>query len=180
MFTGETKDNFDASGFHSGLRKSREAVEDRKGGIVENQADNKESDFNENIRQKRVKKVKRGVEDVDLAQVDNEMKEIAESQDIKTVEDQGFKQVEFSEGDKTKRTAQVEINRDKAMDRFFAEDFRHGYKGRQEGGADDLNLAVHSKDGRTVELNLTEIRAMEKYMEEDLANADEEQTDKAA
>ena len=121
-----------------------------------------------------------GGEKVDESGIKDEMK-VAESSGAKVVEDQGFKEVQFEDSGHTARKTQIQINREKSMDRFFSEDHKHQYRSKTEGGEDELSLAVHAQDGRTVELNLTEIRAMEKYMEEDLQKVDEgEDLDKAA
>ena len=112
------------------------------------------------------KDVKRN-EPISREGVNNEMKILETENNAHIVDENGFRQVEVSNNGHTERKAQVEINRNEAMDRFFVEDNKHQYKSKTEGGMDDLSLAINTQDGRSVELNLTDIRAMKKYMEED-------------
>lgn len=178
MFINENKDSFDASGFQSRLKQNKEDIKER-GDVQRKPEESKGADVLD--FQSKLKASRRNNEEVDRTKVDEEMHELEQTGKAKAVDDHGFKQVE-TKADKghTERKTQVEINRDQAMDRFFTEDHRHQYRSKIEGGQDDLSLAVHTEDGRTVELNLTEIRAMGKYMEEDMQKVDEgESLDKA-
>ena len=180
MFREEQKDNFDAKGFQARLHKDREesvdknkTVETRLGAPQDEENNRSTVDFQQKLSQARAKgeknqeKGRTNMEEVDKSGIEDEMRQLKQEGKAKIVKEEGFKQVE-SVGDDghTQRKTQLEINRKKAMDRFFTEDFKHEYKGKTEGGHDDLSLAVRMEDGRAVELKLDDIRAMEKYFEQ--------------
>ncbi|MBN1258779.1 hypothetical protein JXA05_03405 [Candidatus Peregrinibacteria bacterium] len=179
MFTGEQKDSFDAKSFQARLKKNRKETAEKEteekgggnSGMFELQA---------GLRQKREKET-RHTEAVDQSVVNEEMKAMDKNEKTHAIKLEGFKQVERAEGDHTKRITQVEINREKGMDRFFFEDQRKNFKGKPQGGHDDLSMAVKAEDGRAVELNLTEIRAMERFLkQQEERETEEKRLDKAA
>ncbi len=105
------------------------------------------------------------------------MRDLERTQKAHIIDEEGFRQVKTLEDHgHTRRKTQLEINREKAMDQFFVEDNKQQFRSREQGGKDDLSLAVRTEDGRTVELDLKEIRALEKYLEQQ----EEGDLDKAA
>ncbi|MBU0577469.1 hypothetical protein KJ742_03385 [Patescibacteria group bacterium] len=169
MFVNERRDNFDASGFQSRLRNDREESETKQTDQVTQQENTSADviDLQERLRQSRAKESRRQNEDADRTGIEDEMKTLEKTKKAHAVDQDGFRQVEMKKDDHTHRKAQVEINRERAMDRFFIEDHKNKYRSTLEGGHDDLSLAVKTQDGRTVELNLEEIRAMQRYMEQE-------------
>lgn len=105
---------------------------------------------------------------MDKETVENEMEAFKPDEMSHVVTVEGFRQVETKDDSgRAKRSAQVEINRDKGMERFFFEEQQHGYRGKEQGGKDDFSLAVKSESDGTVEMKLRDIRAMEKFLEEE-------------
>ncbi len=174
MFSREHRDQFDATGFQSSLRDNRVKKEEKASEQASGKdvANNNVIDLQQKLKEKRVERSgRRHGESVDRSGVEQEIHNLEEKADV--VKEEGFTQIKTSENDgRTHRKAQLEINRVKGMERFFIEDQKQQFKGKEEGGRDDLSLAVHTDDGRTVELDLIEIRAMEKYLKEEEKNSD--------
>jgi hypothetical protein len=161
MFSREQRDQFDAKGFQARLRKDRVEKQEKTLEQTSNKGITTDNMINlqQKLKEKRVEKSGR-------RHGDSVEKSGIEKADV--VKEEGFTQIKTSEDDgHIHRKAQLEINRVKGMERFFIEDQKQQFRGKEEGGRDDLSLAVHTDDGRTVELDLTEIRAMEKYLEEE-------------
>lgn len=154
MFRKVGRDKFDANSFQIQIRG--EAANDNG---VERTAKGREAN-----------------DEVDLHQIKKDTKILEEKGGAKVTEDRGFVQVESKEGDKTARKAQVTINEEDGMKRFFTEDGKHNYRAKEEGGHDDLSLAIKTDSGRTVELDLQEIQALQKHLEK---SEKEERLDKA-
>jgi hypothetical protein len=172
MFAEERHDQFDATGFQVRLQKDREESEKniKKRPVTEKETDNV-IDFQAKLKEKRTGH--RHSESVDRTALEEEMRDMEKTGQAHIVDDEGFKQVKISEEHgRTRRKAQVEINREKAMERFFIEDNRQQFKGKEQSGQDDLSLAIRAEDGRTVELDLKEIRALEEYLEQEEADLD--------
>ena len=184
MFAHEHRDQFDATDFQSRLNEDRktkkEETEEKAESIIKSSTDNVIS-LQDKMRESRTKSRRHG-KSIDRTDLKEEMRELEEFDQTKIVDEKGFRQVETSEkDDHSKRITQLQMNREKAMDHFFAEDHKRQYRSKEEGGHDDLSLAISADDGRTVELNLTEIRAMEKYLEEkEKKRIDKKNLDKAA
>ena len=108
----------------------------------------------------------RGANDrVDFNQISEDADTLEDCGQAKVVDENGFVQVESKGADGlTNREAQLTINEDEGLDRFFSEDGKHGYKSEVSGGRDDLSLAIYTKSGRTVELDLQEIQSYEEYL----------------
>lgn len=110
----------------------------------------------------------RGADDtVDVEQIEEDADLLEDAGKARVVKADGFIQVE-SEGKngETFRDAQVLINDERSMGRFMSEDGRNSYRSEEAGGNDDLSLAIHTEDNRTVELDLKEVRVLEKYLKE--------------
>ncbi len=154
MFNRVNRDSFDASSFETDLR----AKVANDNGV------------------KHIKKNRGADDEVNKKQIDNDTKILEESGKAKVSEESGFIQVESAVGNKTARQTQVTINASGGMKRFFNEDSKHNYRAEDDGGHDDLSLAIYTDAGRTVELDLQEIRVLHKHME---AQEEEDSLDKA-
>lgn len=167
MFTGEQKDSFDAKGFQARLHQDRvEKDKEEKGTIrVEGRNSSNAFELQQNLRKQQAPN--KEAESMDEGAIRKEMEKAGADGLSHSINLEGFQQVEKDEEGHTRRTAQVTINREKGMDRFLFEDQQNRFRGKKEGGKDDLSLSARTDDGRTVELNLTEIRAMEKFLEEE-------------
>ncbi len=157
MYSRVSRDSFDASSFETGLR-SKAA----------------------NDNGKELTKKGRGADDeVDRRQIEKDTKTLEESGEVKVTKDLGFIQVESAANDNNtahKIETQVTINEDRGMERLLSEEASRGYRAENDGGNDDLSLAIKSKSGRT-ELDLQEIRVLHKHME---AQEEEDRLDKEA
>jgi hypothetical protein len=174
IFRNERRDDFDAKGFQARLHKDREqlAGQDKPEGPHKEGVSASVMDLQQKLVRERAKsngpeeKTRKNLHEVDKSGVEEEMSELEGSGKAHVLKEEGFKQVESIEDGRTQRKTQVEINREKGMNKFLSENSKRGFKGKAEGGKDDVSLAVHMQDGRAVELNLGDIRAMEKYFEE--------------
>jgi len=169
MFGEERHDQFDATGFQARLNEDRKTAEkSHQERSITAKKENNVIDFQQKLKEKRIQKTRGHSESVDRAGIEEEMRDLEKTQKAHVVDEEGFRQVRTSEDHgHTRRKTQLEINREKAMERFFVEDNKQQFRNREQGGQDDLSLAVRTEDGRTVELDLKEIRALEKYLEEE-------------
>jgi hypothetical protein len=150
MFNRVSRDKFDATSFEAELRAK---VANDNG-------------------TKQITKGREANDEVNFHQIEKDTATLEEAGDAKITENLGFIQVESKEGE---RTAQVTINEEEGMKRFFTEDGKHKYRSEEEGGSDDLSLAIHTDSGRTVELDLQEIQALQKHLKKN----EEERLDEA-
>lgn len=166
MLGSEKKDQFDITDFQSDLRNNRGKKEDNNPNQVSEK--NISADNIIDIQKRLAKKRSENINQI--------TQEIKPKEQARFVKEDGFKQIKTSEDDgHIHRKAQLEINRTKGMEQFFIEDGKQEFRSREDGGRDNLSLAVHADDGRTVDLDLNEIRAMKKYLEEE-QNADLDKT----
>jgi len=206
MFGEKQHDKFNATGFQARLREDREKLVDKNKTAETNQSvppkrlqrldDSFQSEettqsafrFQQKLSQVRAKSGKaqengrKTMEEVDKTGIEDEMRVLKETKKAHVVNEEGFRQIKTSKGaDHIERKAQLEINREKAMKRFFIEDNKQEFQNKEHGGHDDLSLAVRMEGGRTVELDLTEIRALGKYLEEEeKKDMEDKRLDKAA
>jgi len=174
IFRNERRDEFDAKGFQTRLHKDREQLAGKEKSEDPHEEGMSASvmDLQQKLVRARAKsnkpeeKTRKNLHEVDKSGIEEEMSELEGSGRAHVLKEEGFKQVESIEDGRTQRKTQVEINREKGMNKFLSEDSKRSFRGKAEGGKDDVSLAVHMQDGRAVELNLGDIRAMEKYFEE--------------
>ncbi|MFH0838332.1 MAG: hypothetical protein V1880_03655 [Patescibacteria group bacterium] len=155
MFSRVNRDAFDATSFEAELR---------------------ERAARENPDIKRDPKGRGTDKEVDFDQIDNDTEILETSGKARVNESLGFIQVESAVGDKTARQTQITINEDAGLHRFLGEDTKHSYRAQEAGGNDDLSLAIYSDSGRTVELDLREVRTLREYLQK----SEEEHEDQAA
>lgn len=183
MFGEEQSDNFNATGFQARLRKDREQIKEKpREQSKEKDGDTNVIDLQQKLQEKRVQKARGHTEAIDKSGIEDEMRVLKETKKARVVNEKGFRQIETSEnGDHTERKTQLEINRAEAMKQFFIEDNQQQFRSQHQGGHDDLSLAVRTEGGHTVELDLTEIRALGKYLEEEeKKDMEDKRLDKAA
>jgi len=172
MFMGAQETNFDAKGFGAKLGQDRQEARKKETEQFTPDRDSGPNDFQKELAGKRQAI---NSTEMDKEAVEDEMDAFKPDKRSHVLKVEGFRQVETQDDSgHSKRSAQVEINRDKGMERFFFEEQQHAYRGKEQGGKDDLSLAVKSEDTGVVEMKLRDIRAMEKFLEE------EEKLDKAA
>jgi hypothetical protein len=153
MFRRVNRDSFDATSFETQLRERVVA---------------------QNPHIKRDTKGRGADDEVDFSQIEGDAEILEEGGKAKVTEDTGFVQVESKgDGEKAYREAQVTINEEDGLKRFLIEDGKRDYRAEEEGGNDDVSLAIYTDSGRTVELDLQEIRALRKHLQE----SEEEQED---
>jgi hypothetical protein len=167
MFREETGNSFDAGDFQSKLKREKKELKPTKEDIPVTKPDKDGiSDFQNTLRRQRSGESEDKRES-SASETENEMKKMEKTGQARLVSEDGFKQVETNESSgMTKRKARIEINREKGINRFLVEDMKHGYHAKTEGGKDEISIAFHTSDASTVELKLSEIKAMEKYLEE--------------
>ncbi len=103
---------------------------------------------------------------VDKSAIKEEVSEMQEIGNAKMVDDRGFLEVQMDE----ERETMIQINRSEARSRLLFENQRRQYKGRQDGGKDNMTFAVKTEGSQTIELDLTQVRAMEKALEKEKAS----------
>ena len=157
MFNRASRDSFDATSFETEVREKVSAnnphiKEDPKG---------------------------RGANDeVDFSQIEEDAEILEENGKAKVIQDTGFLQIESKDSKGgLQRDIQVTINEEDGMKRFLSENSKNHFETENDGGSDDLSLAIQTDSGRTVELDLQEIRVLKKYLEK---SEEKEQNDKAA
>ena len=175
MFSSVSQKSFDASSFEDNLRKSPA----NDNGDAETQTDKIE------YKTKSIKEGAEGEGDIfekekthsrDLGKEKNSYEttrqvEEMEANGLKTKTETGFIQVEGRDG---KRNTQISINQENGIETFLSEESRHAYRSSENRGKDNLSLAIEEGgSGRTVELDLKEIRTFEKYLKS-TANEDRE------
>jgi len=194
MISGEQSNEFNSKGFQANLRKMREEKnEKRKSEGNRSKIDGFVSDnFGIISMQNRLMKKRMGAElagqndkteiqrrdakKLDKNSVEKELKIAGADEKTHIVKDEGFTQVETTqENSQSQRSAIVEINRVKGLEHWDRENLKKAYRGKQYGGKDKVSFAIKTEDGRTVELNLQQIRAMEKFIKADMQNAEDEE-----
>ncbi|MDH5596582.1 MAG: hypothetical protein OEY44_00635 [Candidatus Peregrinibacteria bacterium] len=110
------------------------------------------------------------------SEIEEDVDQLEEVKAAHVVEEEGFLQVETrgEGGNLTQRDTLVQMNDDRSLDRFMTEDSKRAYRSEKDGGTDDVSLAIQTQDGRTVELELQEIRHLEGYLNASNDNASEE------
>ena len=194
MISGEQSESFDGSGFQKNLRKMRDDKKVREKsaeGVVRKTEKTDDSAFismQNNLRNKRIQmnnmergkdedqmNIKRGTDKVDKTAVEDELKSAGAENNARILKDENFMQIEsVGEGERTQRAALVEINRVKSLEHWDRENQKKEYRGKQYGGKDKVSFSVKTDDGRTVELTLQQIRAMEKLLKADIQGTEEE------
>ena len=155
MFSRANRDTFDATSFETEVReKAVKLNPDMK-------QDLKGRDANDKV-------------DFEQIEEDAGMLEEAGSADLK--EESGFIEVRSGSGTESSRHTQVTINAERGLDRLMSEDAKKSYQAEEAGGRDDLSLAV-SNSGRTVELEMKEVRTLDEYLKQ---TEKKDQLDKAA
>jgi len=195
MISGEQSESFDGSGFQKNLRKMREdkKFKEKSESNISGKADKSDDSafaFMQNsLREKRMqmnnteynkdenqKNLRRDSEKVDKSAVDGELKTVSNDKNTRVFKDENFIQVEsVGEDEKGQRAALVEINRVKSLEHWDRENQKKEYRGKQYGGKDKVSFSVKTDDGRTVELNLRQIRAMEKLLKADIQGLDDKE-----
>ncbi|MBU0706054.1 hypothetical protein KJ657_00545 [Patescibacteria group bacterium] len=146
MFNQVNRNTFDATSFETELRKKTMKV---------------------NPEVKRDIKGRGADDEVDFEQIDNDTGILEESGKARINESLGFIQIESkAANDGAQRETQVTINEEQGMDRFLAEDSKNSYRAKEADGQDDLSLAVYTDAGRTVELDLHEVRVLKEYLKQ--------------
>jgi hypothetical protein len=193
MVAGEQNSRFNASGFQANLRQIKkdevkspnpipEKLETGKAGM------GKMLSLQDKLKQQRAQMQKSEDKDhtknagsVDVSEIKDELKSAESDGRGRVVKDEGFVQVEaVGKNGEEQRSALLEINREKSLEHFSREDQKKEYRGASQGGQDKISFAIKTDDGRTVELNLQQIRSMEKFMEEDVRNKAEATKEKKA
>lgn len=142
MFQGVNRDTFDATSFETEIRKKAmkinpEMKHDLKG---------------------------RGVDDeVDFDQIEEDTEVLERTGNANIRQDQGFIEVESNVGGQMTRHTQVTINEGRGLERLLSEDGKNNYRNTEFGGNDDLSLAVYTS-GKTIELDLREVRSLRDYL----------------
>jgi len=194
MISGEQSNEFNSKGFQANLRKMRvEKDEKRKSENNESQIDGFISDnsgiisMQNRLRKKRMDAEferqtdeteiqRRDTKKLDQNSVEKELKIAGADENTHIVKTEGFTQLETTlENEQNQRSAIVEINRIKGLENWDRENLKKAYRGRQYGGKDKVSFSIKTEDGRTVELNLQQIRAMEKFIKADIQNAEDEE-----
>ncbi len=144
MFSRATQSSFDATSFETQIRER----------VSEN-----------NSEVERSTKSREASDEVNLTQIQEDADMLEDNGKAEVIKDNGFLQVESEDqkGD-VQRDIQVTVNEEDGMKRFLSENGRHHYQAENDGGKDDLSLAIQAGSGRTVELDLQEIRALQKYL----------------
>lgn len=157
MFNKVNRNSFDATSFETQLRER--AAKD-----------------NPNI--KRDKRGRVANDEVDFSRIREDANILQEKENTKVIKKSGFIQVESQDADgNIHRDIQTTINGRASMERFLSEDGKHSYQAEQDGGKDDLSLAIWANSGRTVELDLQEIQALHKHLKK---SEKQERLDEAA
>lgn len=193
MVGGEQSENFNENSFQKNLRKVRDVKSVAK--MSDNRAPagsekSEDDDFislQNSLRRKRGQMNKaeespdtdqsglgKNVRQVDRGEVESEIKEVATDKSARVLKDENYIQIEsVGEGSKGERAALVEINRMKSLEHWDRENQKKEYRSYREGGKDKVSFSIKTDDGRTVELTLQQIRAMEKMLKADIEGADE-------
>ena len=143
MFNRSNRSTFDATSFETEIRER----------VVK-----------ENPQIKRDLKGRGANDEVDYYQIDEDTEILEDTGRADITEVNGFTQVSAENDNGTvHRETQVTINEEEGMRRLFMEEGKHSFSAEEAGGNDDMSLAV-SNGGRTVELNLKEIRLTQEYL----------------
>ncbi len=192
---GQQSDSYDASGFQSSLRKKREEKIEKEEVDEHETVDNNVIDFQQALREKREGKMdrkkrswnpfakktkpeqvgedqrgevtdiesKRTSKSINKSEIKEDVDKLKEVSNAKVIDDRGFFEVQMDE----ERNTIADITRSEARDRLLFENQRRQYKGKQDGGKDSVTFAVKSEGGQSIELDLTQVRAMEKALEKE-------------
>ena len=133
--------------------------------------------FQDQLRQKRQVGQRRDSESIDRSGVEEEVKSVESDSRAHVFRDEGFIQAESKdENNETHRAVIANINKEKDLKHLNTEHKKKELKGKGEGGHDKVSFAIKTDDGRTVELNLQQIRAMERFIKADMRSpVDEEE-----
>jgi hypothetical protein len=125
-------------------------------------------------------KGKNSADAVDYEQIEGDTEVLEEAGHAEVKEDLGFVEVESTVNDRTTRQTQVVVNEERGLNRLLSEDAGKTYKSEEKGGDDDLSLAIYS-GGKTIELDLHEVRVLQNYLKKKQTAANDNQTlEKAA
>jgi hypothetical protein len=142
MFNRVNRDSFDATSFEAEVHKKAAA---------------------ENPAVKREVKGRAADDEVDFYGIGQDAEVLEESGKSEVTDEIGFVQVATKKEDGgVKRQAQLTINEEEGLEHFFEEQGERGFTGKK----DDLSLAVWTDAGRTVEMDLQEVRALRDYLKE--------------
>ncbi|MBN2306829.1 hypothetical protein JXD20_02490 [Candidatus Peregrinibacteria bacterium] len=158
MFKRANRDTFDASSFEGDIRGKTRKIDptlrpDMKG--------------------------RNAADEVDYKQIEGDTKILEQAGVTKVKGDLGFYEVESRINHRTTRQTQVTVNEERGIERLLSEDSKQSYRAEEVGGDDDLCLAVYS-GGRTVELELNEVRLLQEALKKKAQNDNKETPRKAA
>lgn len=155
MFSRVSGSSFDATSFEGELRKKAAAANP----TVKNEVKGRAAD-----------------DEVDFYEIEKDEEVLEEQGNSKVTDENGFVQVESEGINGPTRQVQVTINEEEGLEHFFNEEGRKRFKSSKSGGRDDLSLSVYTDSGRTVEMNLKEVKALQSYLKE----SEKEEQKKAA
>lgn len=141
MFATVNRDSFDATSFEAQLREKAAA---------------------HNPTVEKNTKARAADDEVDFYEIGKNTELLEETGKAEVKDELGFVQVETEGTDGTARQAQVTINEEEGLEHLFGEQGKRGFSGKK----DDLSLAIWTTSGRTVEMDLQEIRALHAYLKE--------------
>ncbi len=156
------------------FRRKRMEAQEEQGEHMEAEPDNKKDkggifSMQSQLRKKREVTQRRDSESIDSGALEEEVQNIAADKQAHLFRDEGFIQAESKDqNNETHRTVIANINREKDLKHLDTEHQKKELKGKGEGGHDKVSFAIKAEDGRTIELNLQQIRAMERYMKADM------------
>lgn len=116
-------------------------------------------------------------DEVNFYEIGKDAEVLEENEKAEVIDEVGFVQVASNDNDGVSRQVQVTINEEDGLHHFFSEEGKQSFRASQSGGRDDLSLAIYTDSGRTVEMELKEVRALQNYLKE---SEQEEKAEKKA
>jgi hypothetical protein len=188
VISSESSSGFDASSFQSDVHEQAQSVDeymqdsDIEESVNDNQAD---FQFARDLRAKRRAELKKAApepdhpekedaeddrenknEDDGAPDINKDMKKISQYEMAETAKVSGFMQSKVvEEDDKTHRKTNVTINDKNALKQYLSENASHSFRGKSEGNNDEVTFSAGTASGG-VELNLSEVKIMQKYLDE--------------